>query len=369
MSKRQLRRFGTMVPPGNNRPDVPVHGAVFTPDPIETSQPEMVGQHGMRLHNPDAEPTIDRKRPRPLDARQRDLGLARRPTNINDVAPGDAAAGKSEFRRGQFFTQLTSTIPGGGSYDVVDLIWDKPIGLATGRSSDTRPRFWHVSFFNYGTVRQVAAGTVNPLTEAEIQTAAGRGPSVAMVRGRVQIFDESGGRFFDVDILGTRSFSFYAFGVTANILLPNAPDGSDISVEINAQATTQPALGPGLVEDSFAAARIIPIFQNATQIIDTITSTVTVPLGGVGSIQIPPGTTRVQLRTSFDRTAIPADYIIAFSAGPAFTAPNSVGQIFVIPGTTETDTIEVPNANFITFVDSVGVPSLKTWIATFTVEA
>lgn len=368
MSKRQLRRFGMMMPPGDNYRPAP-HGAVYTPDPQQTSQPLKLGQYG-RLEGPDdVSPSMEKTIPRPVLARQRGLGFAPRPHNINDVAPGDAAAGRSEFRRGQFFTQLTSVIPGGGSYDVVDLIWDKPIGMATGRSSDTRPRFWHVSFFNYGTVRQVAAGTVSPLTEAEIQVAAGRGPSVAMVRGRVQIFDESGGRFFDVDILGTRSFSFYAFGVTAAILLPNAPDGSDISVEINAQATTQPALGPGLIEDSFAAARILPIFQNATQIIDTITSTVTVPLGGAGSIQIPPGTTRVQLRTSFDRTAIPADYIIAFSAGPTFTAGNSIGQIFVIPGTTETDTIEVPNANFITFVDSVGAPSLKTWIATFTVEA
>lgn len=340
MSKRQMRRFGSSGSP---------------PQEVRLS------------------PSIEKCVPRPLEDRQHGgcnsgpaLGLATLPRNINDVAPGDAAAGKSQFRRGQFFTQL---VDDGVGIDAVDLVWNRAIGMATDRSSDTRPRFFHVSFFNYGVTREVPGVTVPPLTEAEIQTIAGRSPSISMLRGRVQIFDESGGRFFDVDILGTRSFSFYAFGVTASILLPNAPDGTQLGFEINAQATTQPQLGPGVVEDSFAAARIVPIFQNATQIVDSVTRTVEVLAGGASSLEIPPGTTRVQLRTSFDRTAIPADYVIGFSAAPTSSAAASLGQIFVIPGTTETDTIEVPNSKFIVFVDSVGAPSLKNWIVTFTVES
>lgn len=365
MSKRQLRRFGTMVSPPDNRVIDAPHGAYIRPEPMDTSEVEVINRKGMYLRNPVEEPPFDRMRPRPLQDRQRGLGFALRPTNINEVSPGDAAAGITRFRRGQFFTQLTV----GDTIAAAEMVWNRATGMATDRSSDTRPRFFHVSFFNYGAVRNVPVGTVEPLTEADIQSAIGQRPSVAMTRGRVQIHDESGGRFFDVDILGTRSFSFYAFAVTASILLPSAPDGTPLGFEINAQAgTPQPTLGPGLIEDGFAAARIVPLFQNATQIIDSITRTVEVPLGGSGTIEVPPGTTRVQLRTSFIRTVLPADYVLAFSVGPVLTPVSSLGQIFVIPGTTETDTIEVPNAKFITIVDSVIAPGARTWIATFTVE-
>ena len=350
------------MPPGENQRPMP-HGGYITREPLETSQPEMFNPAQMRLDNPVHEPSFDRKLPRPWQDRQRGLGFAMRPFNINEVAPGDAASGISRFRRGQFFTQLTV----GDIVGAAEMVWDRPIGMATDRSSDTRPRFFHVSFFNYGTVRSVAAGAV-PLTEAEIQSAIRQQPSVGMTRGRVQIHDESGGRFFDVDILGTRSFSFYAFAVTASILLPSGPGGIPLGFEVDAQARTPQTLGPGLVEDSFASARVLPLFQNATQIVDTVTRTVSVPIGGSGTIEIPPGTTRVQLRTSFSRVPIPADYVLAFSVGPVLTPVSSLGQIFVIAGTTETDTIEVPNAKFITIVDSVLAPTARTWIATFTVE-
>ena len=364
MSRRKMRRFGTMVPPGDNslaHPDAMPHGGTITPEPIETSQPEMYNPQPT-LPNPEHEPPFDRKLPRPWQDRQRGFGMSLRPFNINEVAPGDAAAGLSQYRRGQFFVQLS-----GAGFDVAELNWNIPIGISTARSSDTRPRFFHVSFFNNGVITDEAA-PVQPATESDIMSASGQAPDIALVRGRVQIQDESGGRFFDVDILGTRSFSIYAFAVTTFILLPTAPDGTQLGFEVDRQAPDQPSLGPGLIENSFASGRVIPAFQNATQITDNVTRTVTVPASGTNFLPIPPGTTRVQLRTSFDSTLLPAAYTIAFSAFPVLTAASALGRIFTIPGTTETDTIEVPNAKFIVFVDVPGGTE-RTWIATFTVEA
>ncbi len=371
MSKRQLRRFGTRLPPGDNRVVAP-HGGFATPEPIETSQPVMVNPEGARLRNPVESPPFDRRLPRPLQDRQRGLGFAMRPFNINEVAPGDAASGKSQFRRGQFFTQL-ATIDDAGLPIIAaaDLVWNRPIGMATGRSSDTRPRFFHISFFGNGVIREVPVNdTVAPLTSAEIQSGSNIAPSLSLLRGRVLVQDESGGRFFDVDMLGTRSFSIYAFAVTVFILLPEAPDGTQLGREVDSFNPDQSLVGvQGTVEDSFCAARVIPIFQNATQITDNITRTVTVLAGTTGFIEIPPGTTRVQIRSSFDTTVLPLDYLVAFSVAPTLTAANALGAIFFIPGTVETDSIEVPNAKFIVFVDSVAAPLDRAWIVTFTVEA
>lgn len=367
MSRKRLRRFGAMVPPGNNRQlsqGMPT-GGFITPEPIETSQPIMINPAQPILTNPVEPPPFDRKLPRPWQDRQRGLGFAMRPFNINDIPPGDVAAGLSQYRRGQFFSQLTNTDTG---LDATDLVWNRAIGMATGRSADTRPRYFHVGFFGNGVIREVLA-PVGPLTEGEIQSASGRSPSLALVRGRVLVQDESGGRYFDVDILGTRNFSIYAFAVTVFILLPETPDGEQIGFEVDSVNPDQDLLlGPGVIEDSFASARVIPVFQNVSQNSDNITRTVTVPAGGNGVIEIPPGSTHVQLRTSFSSTVIPTDYVIAFSVAPTLTAPNALGRIFVIPATTETALIEVPNAKFIVFAD--GTPNLeRTWIATFSVEA
>jgi len=372
MSKRQLRRFGTMAPPQDNRRHAP-HGAYIRPEPMETSEVEVINRKGMYMDNPVQEPPFDRMRPRPWQDRQRGLGFAMRPFNINDIAPGDAASGLSQFRRGKFFTQL-ATVDDAGLPIIAasDLVWNRAIGMATGRSSDTRPRFFHISFFGNGVIRDVPPGgnIVSPLPPSGIQGASNLGPSVSLLRGRVLIQDESGGRFFDVDTLGTRSFSIYAFAVTVFILLPESPNGTQLGFEVDQQNPDQNILGvSGTVEDSFCAARVIPIFQNATQITDNITGSVTVPAGGTGAIEIPPGTTQVQLRTTTGVGPLPADYAIAFSVAPTLTAANAMGLIFMIPGLLETETIEVPNAKFITFIDSVVAPLERTWIATFTVEA
>lgn len=310
--------------------------------------------------------------PRPPEDCDIPFGFSERPYNINDIAPGDAAAGLSRYRRGKFFTQL-ATIDSEGApvVSAAELVWNRAIGIATDRSSDMRPRFFHVSFFGNGVIREVPFGsTVSPLSPAEIQSASNAGPSISLLRGRVLIQDESGGRFFDVDTMGTRSFSIYAFAVTVFILLPQAPDGTQLGQEVDQQDPGQTLIGtPGTVEDAYCSARVIPVFQNATQIVDNITRTVQVPADGTNFIEIPPGTTRVQIRSSFDRTAVPADYSIGFSIAPTLTAANAMGQIFMIPGTVETDTIEVPNSKFIVFIDSPLEPLERNWIVTFIVEA
>jgi hypothetical protein len=359
-----------MMPPPDNRAAVAPHGGYDRPEPMETSQVEVINPKGMYLDNPVEGPPFDRMRPRPWQDRQRGLGFSMRPFNINEVAPGDAASGLSQYRRGQFFTQLTVLDDVGVVVSAADLVWNRAIGMATARSSDTRPRFFHVSFFGNGVIRQIEPGSVGPLTQAEIQSGSGTSPSLSMLRGRVLVQDESGGRFFDVDVLGTRSFSIYAFAVTVFILLPETPDGVQLGAEVDANNPDQNLQrGRGVLEDSLCAARVVPIFQNATQIPDNITRTVEIPAGTTGFLEIPPGTTRVQIRSSFDRTPLPADYVIGFSVAPTLLAGNALGAIFVIPGTVETDSIEVPNAKFIVFTDSAIAPLDRTWIATFTVEA
>jgi len=336
--------------------------------------PDQEQPQGMYLDNPDASPTILKNVPQPMEVRQAGFGFSPRPGNINDISPGDAAAGRSQFRRAQFFTQVAG-VNGEGPFASA-IVYDNPRGIATARSMDTRPRFWHVSFFNQAVLRE-AGQAVLPLTEQQIAQSTGREPTLAMTRGRIQVHDESGSRFFDLDILGTRSLQIYAFGVTVFILTPRYVDGNgdviDIGYEVDQQneSSFRP-LGPGTVEDSLCSARIIPSFQNATQIEDNITRTVTIAENSTGFIEIPPGARNVQIRTAFTPAAdIAAGYIITFAVRSTFLptpAQVSLGQISLVPGTNATEVVKVPNARFILF-SSPPDSGAVTWVATFDVEA
>lgn len=333
--------------------------------------PDDVYPPGVYLKNPDAAPEILKNVPQPMEVRQAGFGFAPRPRNINDIAPGDAGAGPSQFRRAQFFTQVSGfdTNPFAS-----EIVYDNPRGIATARSMDTRPRFWHVSFFNQGVIRFSEANLL-PLTSQQINDETARAPSVAMTRGRVQVHDESGSRFFDVDILGTRSLQVYAFGVTVFILTPRYTDSNgdviDLGYEVDPQNLSNVPLR-GTVEDSVCAARIIPSFQNATQIEDNVTRTVVVPSNGENFIEVPPGARTVQLRTAFTPAAdIAAGYIITFAVRDTYLpTPNvvSLGQISLIPGTNQTEILQIPNAKYILFNSPPDSPEVA-WIATFEVEA
>jgi len=324
------------------------------------------------LTNPSFNPPLDRVQPQDCDVRQRNLGFYNKPRNFNDLSIGDAGAGESRFRRAQFFQQLARTpviepapIPG---WNFSDINYDESRAMFTTRSADTRPRFFLVSFFNYGVVREVDGPTF-PLPERTIMTAAGQAPSTAMVKGRVQIHDESGSRFFDVNVIGTRSFTLYAFGVTVFALLPSVIiDGERIVIgsEINAQNPSTTPIGvSGLVEDSIFSARIIPAFQNATQIVDNITLSVNVPSGGEAFVEIPPGAS--QLNILQVNGPLPVNYTIQFSANNTLApSPIQAGAGLI---NISDPFIRVPNAKFVVFGNTGPVFGSGSFTLQFTVEA
>ena len=313
------------------------------------------------LDNPARQPPVDRKRI--MRPRAKSFGFSERPKNFNDLDVGEAGAGASQFRRGQFFSRVL----GAGDENSDRFEYNHPIGIATARSADTRPRFWHISFFAVSRVSPAADG---PLTQAEIMSPAGQQPTNTVLKGRVQVFDESGSRFFDVNIHGTSSFSFYGWGVTTFILLPTL-DGVVQGFEVDpVNATSQLTFPTGQAENTFATGRIIPTFQNVSQITDQATRTVSVPAGaaGTGIMPVPPGARAVRIRANIGVAAVSAAYEINFASIPATGRPPSLGRISLLPGRLETQLVAVPNAPFIAFDAGVGDPAVG-WIATFVVEA
>ena len=314
------------------------------------------------LPNPVHEAPFDRKKDPDCDVRQEAFGFETRPRNFNDLEVGNAGAGNSYFRRAQFYSRIIG--PAGA--DRFDLnIYNNPIAIATARSPDIRPRFWHISFF---AVSAVASGAA--LTESEILNVAGTVPTNTVLRGRVQVYDESGSRFFDTNIHGTESFQFYGWGVTTFILLPTLADGTEIGVEVDAFNPGSTPLIAGTNENTLATGRIVPIFQNATQITDNVTRTVSVPSPGSGVIPIPPGARQVRIRANVIGAppAVSAAYEINFAGLPVTGRPPALGRINLLPGTLETGLVAVPNATFIVF-DAPAVDPALQWIATFVVEA
>jgi len=315
----------------------------------------------MVLDNPEATPPVDRKRL--VSPRAEQFGFEVHPNNINDMSVGEASAGVSQFRRAQFY----SSIGGPAGTNVDEFVYNNAIGIATARSMDTRPRFWHVSFFAVSVIS--AAGSA-PLTEAEILSTAGRGPTNTTLKGRVQVFDESGSRFYDVNIHGTSGFSFYGFGVTTSILLPQTVAGVPLGSEVNAIDPGATPILLGGIENTLATGRIIPTFQNVTQITDQVTRTVTVPsaaAGGSAFMPIPPGARAVRLRKSTVGAVLGATYFIGFSSAPSAARPAALGVINRLVGRDETQLIAVPNATFIAFTAGGGDPEAD-WVATFVVE-
>lgn len=345
----------------------PVFGQSVSNQIVPTSYPT--------LDNPVENPIIDRKkmsafRPQQFGFRARPnnvFGFQFRPQNVNELVVGDAGAGVSQFRRAQFFSRII----GVGPETADQFIYDNPIGIATARSGDTRPRFWHVSFF---AVSALSVSTDPPLTEGQILSTARGTPTNTVLKGRIQVYDESGSRFFDVNIHGNVSYSFYAWGVTTSILLPSL-DGVQQGFEVNAQdLEATPTFPSGPAENTLATGRIIPVFQNATQYTDQVTRTAVAPSGAAGGfafIPIPPGSTFVRIRANIGVAPgdLSAGYNINFAVVPVAGRPPALGRISLLPGTLESADVAVPNATFIVFApDDVGDPEVE-WVAVFTVEA
>lgn len=318
------------------------------------------------LPNPNPAPFDRKKMPR---SRAEAFGFQERPENINDLEVGNAGAGVSSFRRAQFYSRIA-----GNPDNADEFVYDIPVPIATARSADTRPRFFHVSFFGVSAISgDLAAPPGPPLSESQILTTAGVAPTSTVLKGRVQVYDESGSRFFDVNIHGTSSFSFYGWGVSTFILLPSL-NGVKQGSEVDVQNLSNLQLLPGVIENTLATGRIIPIFQNATQITDQITRTTVTPSGAVGgfsSIPIPPGSRAVRIRANIGTA--PGDlnpgYEINFAVAPLALRPLSMGRISILPGTVQSALVTVPNATHIVFRAVNPADPEVEWIATFVTEA
>lgn len=358
--------------------------------------PEMLSDQGEIVNSPhcylpntdpNAVPTVDRGRPLDSFDKAVRLGFQPQPRSLGFATRGDAAMGDTIFRRVQLFSQLA---PLGGN--IQDTTFNNAIGLATQRSSDNRPRIWHVSVFGIGTQlsAQVARG---PLAESQIVQnggfwpnfgsapgvlAAGASlapyvPQVTTFKARAMIHDESGLRYFDFDVLGSRSFDVSAYAVTIFILLPN--NGYELSaLNPTAQASDgTPLLFDGILQDAVVGARVVPSAFNPLE--RRIQQTQSISLGGavaVARMPIPPGALTVQLYSQ-GRTALDLAYAIDFEAvSPTDTDPSAalalLGPIVIDPVTFRSDVIEIPNAATIAFRGTVGPPSPNSFTAIFTVD-
>jgi hypothetical protein len=334
------------------------------------------------LPNPSADAPFDRTQPLSRIAKNEAFGFQVQPDRLIDLPPGDAGAGSSVYRRGHIFSRLDNPATG----IVAGNPFDKSIGFATYRSSDCRPRLWHVSFFGIAVQRVANLVPLAPLTESEILSeqldpvVTGAVavtprfvPAISQMKGRVMVFDESGQRFFDVDVLGNRSFDIYAWGVTAFVLMPgNFGDPDQTSYQVNPGSDgnlPQQSLA-GIVEDSLIGIRIIPIVINSTQSDEN--RTIGIVTGNVAPtrVPIPPGAKKVQI-ISTETPTIAATYRIDFDAGDdgTFAGRSDLGVIDINVGQTRSDDILIPNAVQIIFTPLVGAPGSAGWSLVFTVES
>lgn len=331
------------------------------------------------LPNPTARAPFDRTRPLDRRLKNEALGFTASPEKMIDLPVGDAGAGKSIYRRGHFFSRLDNPVTG----IVAGNPMDKAIGMATYRSSDCRPRFWHVSFFGIGVQRSANAIPVGPLSDSELLSRqllpVTTGPSstspfipaITQLQGRIMVFDESGQRFVDVDIVGNRSLNVYAWGVTAFILGPENFGTDQSMYQVNPGSgggLPQQELG-GLVEDSMIGIRIVPVSINVTE--NPSNRTITVVTGDAFDtfVPIPPGASRVQV-ICHENAAAAASYRITFDAGDdgTFIGRPELGVIDMNPGESKSNVVLIPNAAQIRFEPTPGRPD-SGWSLIFTVES
>lgn len=370
----QTGNFGVLYPDG--RPNIrQVRN-------LERSMVEHFQDPRVMLPNPSAEAPFDRTEPQGRIAKNQAFGFQVQPDRLIDLPPGDAGAGQSVYRRSHFFARLDDP----DNNIVAGNPMDKAIGMATYVSSDCRPRFWHVSFFGIAVQRVANNNFVQPLTDNEILSEQLQPittglvqspdfiPAITQLQGRVMVFDESGQRFYDVDIMGNRSLDVYAWGVTAFVLGPaNVGSNPEQAVyEVNRGTggnLPQTALA-GLVEDSIIGVRIVPIVINSTQ--NTENRTVTFLTNDVDQtrVPIPPGTRKVQV-ISHESAAIAASYDIRFDAGDdgTFVGSSNMGIININPAESKSDIILVPDSAQIIFTPLGLAPPVAGWSLVFIVES
>ena len=378
LAQEQTGNFGVLYPDG--RPNI------RQVRDLERARVAHLQNPHVMLPNPSAEAPFDRTEPLDRIAKNQALGFQIQPDRLIDLPPGDAGAGESVYRRSHFFARLDNP----ANNIVAGNPMDKAIGMATYVSSDCRPRFWHVSFFGIAVQRTVNNVPVQPLTDNEILSQQLEPivtgavdvtpdfiPAITTLQARVMVFDESGQRFYDVDIMGNRSLDVYAWGVTAFVLGPanlqEPPLNPDQAVyEVNRGTGGNLPQNPlaGLVEDALIGVRIVPIVINSTQ--NTENRTITLITNDVDDtrVPIPPGTRKVQV-ISHESAAVAATYLIRFDAGEdgTFVGSSNMGIININPGESKSDVILVPNSAQIIFEPLGGAPAVAGWSIVFTVES
>jgi len=271
------------------------------------------------------------------------------PRPLIDVKIGDAAAGQSLGRR----IHLFGSVAADGGENVFD--FTQQIAIQTARSTDTRPRLFHVSFFGNERQRfEPAAGPgLTPLPESQIQNITG--PNTTQVQGRILIQDESGGRILDVDTLGTASIDVYAFAITVFALVPQ----NFYSVDTTSAQIIQPnnPSRNGLVVDSMFGARIIPISLNGTSLPKQITRRVRLGAAASDIVAIPPGSRFVEVVAPTPAIAGATTASFVPTIEPAVFAASGItlGQLSFIAAESTTRKQMIPNALGILLANGSGV--------------
>jgi len=323
------------------------------------------------LPNPTQKPAFDRHKPIPSDQKARAFGMEpTSPKRLFDLPRGDSGAGQPLYRRVHVFYSM------GGPDRVAAENYDNPLAVITNRSSTKTPRYFHVSVYGFGIRRPFRGVNLLPLTVAAAQTEQFEQiylddaaqtpvtprfvPSVCTCQARIMVHDESGQRFYDVDVIGNRSMNVYAWGVTVFLLVKG--DGYEVD-EQNADSIRE-LTGPQDVgyEDDVVGARVLPVFSNITDNIQQRTISITIdPAVDPGVrriIPIPPGAITVQV---FSNNPLPGavPWSLSFWTGRANSAGAArpdLGTIDWEPGQEKTAIYRIPNASAIA-ISATGGPA------------
>lgn len=331
---------------------------------IERQSVKPLNDNGVYLRNPEASPAYDKHKPIDSDRKALSFGMEPvSPKRLWDLPPGDAGAGQTVYRRIQIFMPLNNrdAIIGDTGDRFAQYPYTNGLGIASNRSSDQQPQYFHVSMYGIGTTRNddgVVAG--QPLNYAEIidrqfeqifiREAGGSVPltdrylpSICVTQCRVMVHDESGQRFYDFDVLGNRSATFYCWGATVFALVKEG--GFEVDEQNPNQENTIRTNG---LQDEVVGARILPVSRNLTTSLQIRTIQITIDPAVSPSrdrcIPIPPGTRRVQV---FSNNPDPSanGFEVRFLFGRVAPATRAdLGDIEFIPGLSRTNIVSVPNA-------------------------
>ena len=346
---------------------------------LQRAEVSKFNDNAVYLPNPSAEAPFDRHHPQTYEQKIYGLGLAPNiPHHFWQLLKGDSGAGSSVYRTTELF-QLLAPL----NDRTAGTPYSQAIEIATMKATDQRPRYFQASLFSVGRIFGTSPGTATPLPHSDIvEFAPGIPAGTPSISGntqfgvpqfsttqfRIMVFDESGQRFVDVDVLGTRSMNLYGFGVTVFALIKE--DG----YEIDRQRDDNRALGPGLIDQSVVGARIIPIRTNERKNITNRTVTITAPVGGVGVaptvVPIPPGARTVQGYLDLPFVGVVAIFFATVDPlDPSFPVIGNQGILDFPPTSpTRSDITDIPNSNAIVIENPAGEPA-RIWSFVFEVTS